>query len=948
MLKSLLKKALPHAIAVTLFVIISLIYFSPILDGYVVRQHDIQSHKGVAKEIIDYRNFKGEEVLWTNSTFSGMPATQISVHYKNDVFRSVDKILTLGLKRPASYLFMYMLGFYILLIALRLNPWLAITGAIAYGFSSYFFILMGAGHNTKAHAVSYMAPALAGFLLVFRKKVLLGGALFAFFMGLLLRSNHVQIAYYLSMVFVAIFIWYAIQYVREKAYMDLLKSTGVLGAGSILAVLIALPILYGTYEYAPYTMRGGSELTVQPNGQAKEKESGLDLDYITQWSYGHQESWSFLIPNIKGGSSMPVGADEAAMDMLNEIDNTELKLEDKQRISQSSMYWGNQRFTSGPVYIGAIICYLFLMALIFVPGGFKWSILAVSFLAMVLAWGNNAMGVTQFFMDNFPMYAKFRAVTIALVVLELTFPLLAFYWLKRLIKNKESYSEKFKFFGSYVSKITKKQMFLISSGIMIFILILFVATPGSFFDFSAKKESAQLDVNENLKQLQMQVAQDPSILQNQFGGDQQKLDQAIQQRAQQIRDEYIAFKPKLESFRQDYFKKDATRSLLFVVVAAVLIFCYLQFKFDYRILTAVLGLLILGDLWPVANRYMNNDPPAQGIGEYKHWQKEGEKQSPVRATPADQAILVREQGINPEILESYNDLRKTHEDEYDNAEAWDERLQFAALGFNTNYKVLDMSRGLTDDGVTPYFHKSISGYHAAKLRRYQDIIEFFLMTERSMAYSPGNLSQLRILNMLNTKYIILRNNAVGILDVNDPSTYSDNYGVLYNSEAYGNAWFTKGARVVDNPNQEIMSLRGFDTRDSIIVGQDFKQFVTDWDQSNFSEDATITLASYAPNHLVYDVNNLNSDQVAVFSEIYYPVGWNAYVDGKKTDHFRANYILRALKVPAGAKKVEFKYELNSYNWTTTASLIGGLLTILSLLLLLVVEVRSAKTEDDQA
>ncbi|MGY8923929.1 MAG: hypothetical protein ACKVJR_09375, partial [Flavobacteriales bacterium] len=443
------KKVLPHVVAICVFIGIAMAYFYPAMQGNMLKSHDIKMHKGMAKETIDHRADFGEEALWTNSAFGGMPATQITVVYNSNLIGKLHKVFMLGLPHPINYLFLYMIGFYIFLLCMKVDPWLALAGAIAYGFSSYFFIIMGAGHNSKAVAVAYMAPALGGFLLAYRNKVLLGTAIMTLFMSLQINANHPQVTYYFFIMLFFIFVYYVIKYIKDKSLPSLVKRTGLIALGTLLAISTNIPNLYGTAEYSPHTQRGGSEL-MSLDSEGKEKEKGMSKDYALNWSYGKGETWNFMIPNAKGGAS---GALLGNQDFIEADGNTELKgvlnlnyqmVQSRVTSSIISDYFGNQGSTAGPVYIGAIVCLLFILGMVFWRNNLKWPLLMMVILSIMLAWGKNLMWLTDIFWDHVPVYNKFRAVTIILVMVELILPIVGFLWLRDVLKNKEAFRGTYK------------------------------------------------------------------------------------------------------------------------------------------------------------------------------------------------------------------------------------------------------------------------------------------------------------------------------------------------------------------------------------------------------------------------------------------------------------------------------------------------------------------------
>lgn len=791
-----LTRLIPPITAIIIFLVITLVYFAPLLEGKKVQQGDIRNWTGMSKEIVDFRAKTGEEPLWTNSMFGGMPAYQISTQYPANLMKKVDSVLRLGLPGPAGLLFISFLGFFILLLVLKTDPWTALAGAIAYGFSSYFFIILEAGHNSKAHAMAYMAPVLAGVILTYRGKYLTGGVLTALAASLQLTANHLQITYYLLLVLLIIAAGLKIVAFKEKQLATFFKATGVLAAAALIAILPSITNLWVTWEYGKESTRGKSELTVNEKNQTP----GLDKDYVTQWSYGIGETWSLLIPNIKGGASDALGNHE---DALQKADP-----QMRQYVAQSNAYWGDQPFTSGPVYVGAIVVFLFVLGLIIVKGALKWALLIATILSIMLAWGHNFMPLSDFFLDYIPGYNKFRAVSMTLVIAELCIPILAFLALGQVVNGKTTFNE-------------LRRPVLIAIGITAGITLLFALLPTAFFDFLSAQETIQYA---EMKAKNADAATQVSIFTN-----------------------------SLEAVRIAIFKADAFRSFLFILLAGTVIFICSYLKLHKAFLFIALTLLVIADMYTINRRYLNE----------KDFVKASLVDKPFVPTSADKLIM-----------------KDTDPD----------------------FRVLNLATNTFNDASTSYFHKSIGGYHGAKLERYQELIDHQI--------SKNNMS---VLHMLNTKYFIIPN------EKRQPE-------VQINRGALGNAWFVDSCRMVDNANQEMDALGNFDPRTTAIVD---KRFTGLLDGFNPVADtlSVIRLESYAPNHLVYKSNTTNN-RLAVFSEIYYPNGWNAYIDGQSVPHFRVNYVLRAMMVPAGQHTIDFRFEPKAYHTGETIAYFGSLLILL--------------------
>jgi len=804
------KTLLPYITAVLVFLVITLIYFSPLLEGKRIQQSDIMQFTGMSKEIADFREKTNTEPLWTNSMFGGMPAYQISVVYKGNILGYLDTILSLGLPHPANIVFLYFIGFFILLLVLKVDPWLAIAGAIAFAFSSYFFIIIDVGHNSKAHAIAYIAPVLAGIILTLRRKYILGGILTAIFLSLEIKANHPQITYYLVIMVLMLGFFELIFAVREKRAVRLLASIGVLVIAASFAVVTNLATLWATWEYGKDTIRGKSELT----SDLDNKTSGLDKDYATQWSYGVGETMTLFIPNFYGGASAgKISENSAIVKALKENNVPQNQISQFTKYPLPFLYWGNQPSVAGPVYVGAIVFFLFVLGLIIVRGPLKWWLLAVTVLGVLLSWGHNFMAFTDFFMAYIPGYNKFRGVSMALVIVEVAMPILSLLALKVL-------------FEKHLDQKTLFRSLQIAAGITGGLALLFVIMPGLFLGFSGPVDAT----------IQQQY-QFPDWM------------------MQAIRDE-----------RARLVRLDALRSLAFIVLTAGLLWAFLLSKLQKSYIYIILGVLILLDMFVISKRYLNNDS----------FTSKTKVETPFTPTQADQQIL---QDSDPD------------------------------------YRVFNLTVNTFNDASTSYFHKSIGGYHGAKLRRYQELIENQI--------SKQNMS---VLNMLNTKYFILPG------DDRKPTAQR-------NFDALGHAWFVEGYELVDNADQEMAAISVFNPADTAVIDKRFENELASYTPGRDSA-AYIKLTSYAPNHLSYQYES-GKDEMALFSEIYYPKGWNAYIDGNLTPYFRANYVLRAMILPAGSHQLEFKFEPNVYIVGEKISLISSITLLVLILLLGILEARKA-------
>lgn len=802
--ESRIKKLLPHVIAIFTFFLITVAYFSPIIfEGKEMIQEDVMRYKGVSKEIMDFREKYDKEPFWTNSLFCGMPSYQISVKYFSSHLEMVNKILTVWIPIPARYVFFSFLGFYFLLMVLRTNPWIALLGSLGFGLSSYLFIIISAGHNSKAAAMSYMAPVLAGIILIYRGKFLIGTAITALFLMLEIFCNHPQITYYLGFIIMFYVISQLFNAWREKKSTDFFKGSVALGIAVALAISANITGLWATADYSQYTIRGGTELTINPDGTKNTHNitSGLDKDYATAWSYGIGETMTLLIPNFKGGVSSPIGENETAL--------KNVEPEKREAVSRMYQYFGDQPFTSGPVYMGAIIMFFFVLGLFIVKGPFKWALAATTVLSIWLSWGrNDPFGLSNFMLDYFPAYNKFRAVAMTLVIAGITIPLLATLAIQELVNKKNFLNEMF--FLPFRQSLSGQKAFAISFLLTGVIAFLCWIAPGIFTEFKSPNEYNEIFIQ--IKQSNPDATDD------------------------QIKNYLDQVMPSLEIAREAIVKADAGRSFFFILFAALVIWLFAKNKFGKNLALGILILLVVMDMAVISKRYLNAE----------NFVKKSE-------TPNPMVVMGRPHVADLEIMKD-----------------------------TSYYRVWNTFSRPDQDAATSYFHKSISGYHGAKLRRYQEVIDFHI-----------NRRNMKVINMLNTKYIIVPD------ENNQPMAF-------LNREALGAAWFVEEYQMVANPDSEITALNYFNPEKTAIVDECFKETLQAFSPKKDSL-GYINLVSYKPNHLVYE-SNASSEQLAVFSEIYYPNGWNAYIDGNSVPYFRANYILRAMRVPAGKHKVEFKFE----------------------------------------
>ena len=823
-----LKRILPDLVAIVLFALLSFVYFFPAdTEGRVLFQHDTAAGVGIGQEAKEYYEQTGERTRWTNSVFGGMPTYQISPSYDSSrPLQWVQKAYQLFLPQYVQLTFILMLGFYILLRAFGLSVWLSTLGAILWAFSSYFFILISAGHIWKFITLAYIPPTLAGIVLAYRGRLLAGGLVAAVFVALQIASNHVQMSYYFLFVILFIVGAYFEQAWREKTLPQFFRASAVLVVAALIGVAANLSNLYHTYTYSKETMRGKSEL-VQTGEAARQASSGLDRDYITQWSYGIGETWTLLIPNFKGGASVPLSQSETAMEKANPMYSS--------LYSQLTQYFGDQPMTAGPVYVGAFVLFLFLLGCFIVKGPLKWALIGATLFSIVLSWGKNFMPLTDFFIDYVPMYNKFRAVSSILVIAEFTIPLLAVFALKKILEEPTVLRANLKALGISL---------LLTAGVA-----LWYAVPSSGGSYVPAQEAQML-----------QQAVDGGMI---------------------PASELNGILANLGEMRAALVQADALRSFLIIAIGLLLLMLYTTGKLRQSFTMAGIAVLCLVDMWNVNKRYLND---AQFV-------PKSIQTTTFSKTPADELIL-----------------------------------QDTTL----DYRVLNLTTSTFNENNTSYWHKSVGGYHPAKLRRYQEMIEHHIAPEMQAVYSAiaragGKMdsvdaSKFRVLNMLNTRYFIL------------PAGQQGQTVPILNPYAYGNAWFVDQVQYVNNANEEIDALDTADPAVTAVVDSRFKDALKGLVESHRDSLSTIRLTSYTPNRLVYETDN-SGDAVAVFSEIYYPDGWQVSIDGQPAPLGRADYILRALHIPAGKHTVEMRFDPQSLHvtegiaYTALALMVIGVIAI---------------------
>jgi len=820
-----------HLAIIGIFISLCFVYFSPALQGKALYQSDVLMAQGMQKEIMDIKAKDGKGPLWTNSMFGGMPAFQIWVQYPNNVTTYVISFFKTVFPNPIDTVLLYLLGAYLLFCVLRMNPWLAAAGAIAFAFSSYNFQIIDAGHSNKAMAIAFFPPILAGIIMAFRRQYLIGAVLTALFLAIEIRTNHIQMTYYL---FIALLIYVGIELyhaVKTKTTQDFLKSFGYLAAAALLAIAVNAGMLWTTYEYGTETIRGKSNLKTEKS----EPNNGLDREYAYQWSQGLGESLTFLVPNAYGGASGSGNLDvdsEVAKVLSAKGIPAEQIMPAMQQLSQIglSTYWGDKQFTSGPWYFGAIICFLFVLGLFIVKNRIKWWILSASLLCLLLSFGRHLPFLSDLFFDYFPLYNKFRAVESILVITAFLIPVLAILAVKEVAFHTED-----------PKKLNKSLLnsLYITGGL----LIILIAVPTVLLEFKTQNHNAFI---EQLTQV--------------TNGDRTFADSI----AKALVDDRISLA-----------RMDALRSLFFVLIGAGLIWALIKKKMNPQVTFIILAAVILTDMWNIDRRYLNN-----------------------------------EKFVEKNILAQQFKTRDV-----------DQIIQRDG----SYYRVLDLASGNPfSNSIPSYFHKSIGGYHAAKLKRYQEVLD---------KQFNGAINE-DVLDMLNTKYLIT----------------SDQNGeketMVNRSTAAGNAWFVQNVEYVKSADEEMLAISSFDPKKVMVVHEEFKPMI-DIKKVGYDGNAFIRLTNYHPDLMTYEYSS-GRDALAVFSEIWYDKGWNAYLDGEKIPYFRADYLLRAAQLPGGNHKLEFKFEPNSYYTGEIISLIASILLVLGLAYAIYTEMKSKNPEPAKA
>lgn len=766
------KKFYVHALVVVGFVLVSCLYFFPVLQGKKIYQSDIVQYTGMAKEQNDYRASHHAEPYWTNAAFGGMPTYQLGANYPHEYISKLDQMLRF-LPRPADYLFLYFIGFYLLLLVLKIDPLEAFFGALAFGFSTYLIVILGVGHNAKAHAIAYMPAVLAGVLLVFRKEFITGGLLTMLAAALEVNANHFQMTFYLLILLLVVSAFYVVRFIRKGEYLDLGKVAGVFSIAGIFVVGVNATNLLATAEYADFSTRSKTELSLNPDGSKSNSNSAMSREYITEYSYGILESLNLIAPRLFGGSNAEdLGSDSAMFDFL--VGQNIPESQAKELVSAMPAYWGDQPIVAAPAYIGSVVFFFCILAFFVVKRRIKFAFLTASLVSLFLSWGKNFPALTDFCIDYIPLYNKFRAVSSIQVVLELCAPAVAILGLHYFFK---------------IDHERKIRALWQSASIALGVLLVLFVFKGSF-DFSGSTDS---------------------YLRQSYGPD---------------------FMDALKSDRKTMFTADLLRSVFFIAVVSLLMWMHCRNRLAKNTTLALVGLLMVSDLFFVDKKYVNSSDFVSAR----------EVDMPFQPTEADELILQD----------------------------------------TTHFRVFEVDGNMSSARAS-YFHKSIGGYHAAKPRRVQQLFDYQIAK-----------NNMEVLDMLNVKYVIQQDK-----DGNSVPTL--------NPEHNGNAWFVQKVRQVSGPDAEMKALTNTPTKEVAVVNT--KEFAGKLSQFDFVKDslATIRLTKYEPNYLRYQSNNQH-EGLAVFSEVYYPYGWKAYVDGRESDYFRTNYVLRAMRIPAGNHSIEFKFE----------------------------------------
>ena len=972
-MKSFFFKNWQHFTIISIMAIITFIYFSPQFDGYGLKQHDVEQFKGASNEIADYRSRTGNESFWTNSMFGGMPSTQISVLYEGNYLSEIMRSFFTLIPPPAGYVFIYMLGFYVLALCMGINPWVGLLGSLVFGFSSYNVILIQAGHNTKAFAIAMMAPVIGAFIMAIKRDLKWGVLLSAIFMTLQLSANHLQVSYYMGILLLFLGVYYLCAAIISKKIITFVKPVVGLFVAYALALSLNIGNLWLTNSYVKHTIRGANDLTINPDGSSSKENStsGLDKDYITQWSYGISESFTLISPFVKGGGTVALSESPFS----EEVSSMDLTADEVKNVMNVPVYWGDQPMTTGPVYIGIVVFVLALLGMVFVKNKVKWVLLGVTILTLALSWGKNFMGLTNLFLDYVPGYNKFRAVTIILIMVELCIPIIGILFLDLLIKERNLLTE-------------NRKKFLISASIIVLVLIMIKIVGLGDGYVSATDNQQKTAITTNIRSQLAGI--DPAQLFQQYKVDinnSAQVDQFVSEQAAP----YILGFESIKKVRESIFNSSMNRSILFTIITLGLLSLFFLTSVNAEIIIIGISLIALFDLIPISNIYLGNQEQGNG---YKFWSEAGDSQFPIAAKESDYKILEDQTNRNPSIKSKLKIAEKEGTEKSLDLDLSGpskrkviDSYTFSCLNRNTNYRVFDFNEGF-NGSRTSYFHKSLGGYHGAKLRNIQNLFDFQLSQSNNAMF-----------DMLNVAYFI------------------QNGSAQVNPSALGNAWFIKKIVAFQNPNDEIRSLgSSFELSNSssgkLIVNGEItdkkrvfmsdkvtyliqkdtipvslsngimegmtvafvmdlngetslvplqtlqadtsKSFLklvsikntesfdpkyeavmlsTEFDKVNkslFSGEGRISMTNYSPDKISYRSNS-KTEQFAVFSEVFYRDGWKAKIDGKEVPIIKTNYLLRGLKVPPGSHSIEFIFDIPEYHTASLISKVGYLFLFIGIM-----------------
>jgi hypothetical protein len=885
-------RILPHAVAVILFVIVASLFFDMVGEDYGLKQPDFEKVIGMAKESADYRIAYGEEALWANNMFGGMPTYQTNMIYPSNLLRSGDFIFKLFTSPPVGSLYMCMLGMYILMLCLRVNPWLAIVAGLSFGLSTINILYIGGGHITKVNAIGYMAPVIGGLILAYRGKWLLGSSVFMLFLGLHLAANHLQMTYYLAFLMAAVAIGESVRLLLAKKFKEVvIVSSSLLVAGAV-ALMPNLGNILTTYEYSKLTTRGKSDLTILPQGKEEMAQAvdGLNVNYILEYNMAPGEPWAMVIPNAKGGSSAV-----ALIDNREAMQKAPRNL--RENLQGFPQYWGDQGSSAGAFYFGAGIMFLFILALIFIQDSLKWPFLVVTVLAIFLSM-KNMHGLNEFFIHKIPMYNKFRDSKMILVLIQIMAPSLAVLFIDQLLRK--------------TLTTPKRKLLLGGIGALVLVSVVVATVPSVTGPLISGNEVEYFDK-----------------MRDQYKGD-SKTTSLIGD----LEDALVVV-------RSEVYKQDAHRSLMIILLMAVLTAVTVLGRMKWYIFAAVAGLAVFADMWSVDRRYLNSEKrknPQTGKLEYAHYDKQESRYYPYMPDKCDEYIFNAEKGNAKNFDANFAALEKGANEvglfQSFNKDKMRMAAEYGALNLGTNYRVLLANRGTFSEAGNAYFHKSIGGYHAAKIKRYQEMIDFYISPEidsiagsfksQNIAIVDSVVRSSKVLAMLNTKYI----------------KYSGDAPPLENKSALGNAWFVSDLRIAKNADDEMSSIAKIDPATTAIAGNEFSEIA----KSGGSIDSTysILMTEYATKRIAYS-SNTPAEAPAIFSEIWYPAGWVCRIDGNEVSPFRANYFLRGVMIPAGQHTIEWSFEPSSYTKAVNINWIGSIMILAIVVIVFALSLKSVFT-----